>query len=117
MREPMIQLNLDQYDELDYAMERSRYNKELTALWDHVEIYLGERMQDVVAFTWRDAYMTDPEWVDNDIADQHGETMPYSSHTHLNAVRLKNDDVIPMPLIAKPIIPERTMVTLKKIYS
>jgi hypothetical protein len=74
-------------------------------------------MKEVVAFTWRDAYMTDSEWVDNEIANQHGETMFYSSRSHLNAIRLKNDDVIPMPLIAKPTIPERTMVTLKKVYS
>jgi hypothetical protein len=113
----MIQLNLDQYDELDHAMERARYNKELLALWDHVEIYLGEEgVKEVVAFTWRDAYL-DTELVDNDIADEYGVSRPYSSYSHLNAVRLKNGDVIPMPIIAKPVIPERTMVTLKKVYA
>lgn len=112
----MIQLDLNQYDELDYEVECHRYNKELDAMWEHVEKHLGkERMTEVTAFTWRDAYFD--EYVKR--MEQHpiGSTTVYTAHTHLNAIRLKNGDVISMPTIAKPTVPGRAPVTLKKVYS
>jgi hypothetical protein len=74
-------------------------------------------MEEVVAFTWRDAYLDENAKYTNQNTVYHGNGEVFSAATHLNAVRLKNGDVIPMPIIAKPVIPERTMVTLKKVYA
>jgi hypothetical protein len=99
MEEDMIQLDLSQYDELDLQTTEALYLNELAALWAHVEAN-NISPTEVKAFTWRDAY----------------DSLGYTSKTHFNAVRLTND-VIPLPVIAKPTIPDSMPVTVKEIAS
>ncbi len=94
----MIQLDLSQYDELDRFATEDMYLKGTAALWAHVEAN-GISPTEVRTFTWRDAY------------DQRGGSVK----THFNAVRLTNDDVVPLPVIAKPVIPDSMPVTVKEI--
>ena len=108
----MIQLDLSQYDLL--AAE-GRYLNELATLWAHAEA------NDIVpteikAFTWRDAYVTEAEARCNDRAQQKGHLV-YCARTHFNAVRLTNDDVVPLPSIKKPTIPDSMPVTVEEILS
>ena len=113
----MIQLDLSQYDELDLLTTgEGLYLNELAALWAHVEAN-DVAPTEVKAFTWRDAYVTEAEARTNDRALQLGGHLVYSDKTHFNAVRLTNDDVVPLPVIAKPAIPDSMPVTVKEIAS
>jgi hypothetical protein len=117
MEEDMIQLDLSQYDALDLLTTgEGLYLNELTALWAHVEAS-GMSPTEVTAFTWRDAYMTEAEKEINTQALQWCGHLVYSAKTHFNAVRLTNDDVIPLPVVAKPAIPGSMPVTVKEIAS
>jgi len=63
-------------------------------------------VKEVEAFTFRDAYLTSGE-------DTLGS---FSGRTHHNAVRLKSGDVIPLPLIARPLPPDHMKVDIKENY-
>ncbi len=106
----MIQLDLSQYDELDFLTG-------VSALWVHAEENLNVALNSVKAFTWRDAYVTEDEERTNVRALQLGHYLVYSAKTHFNAVHLTNDDVVPLPVIAKPTIPDSMLVTVKEIES
>jgi len=113
----MIQLDLSQYDELDLLTTgEDLYLNELAALWAHVEAN-DISPTEIKSFTWRDTYVTEAEARTNDRALQLGAHLVYSAKTHFNAVRLTNDDVVPLPVIAKPAIPDSMPVTVKEIAS
>jgi hypothetical protein len=114
MEEDMIQLDLSQYDELDLLTTEGLYLNELTALWAHVEANDISPME-VESFTWRNAYMTEAEILTNTRALQLGGHLVYTARSHFNAIRLTNDDVVPLPVIAKPVIPDSMPVTVKEI--
>jgi hypothetical protein len=117
MERNMIQLDLSQYDELDrLTTGEGLYLNELAALWAHVEAN-DISPTEVKAFTWRDAYVTEAEARTNDQALQLWGRLVYAAKTHFNAVRLTNDDVVPLPVIAKPAIPNSMPVTVKEIVS
>jgi hypothetical protein len=116
MEEDMIQLDLSQYDELDVITGKGMYLNEVAALWAHVEAN-DIAPTEVKAFTWRNAYMTEAELRTNTRTLQLGSHLAYTARSHFNAVRLTNDDVVPLPMIAKPAIPDSMPVTVKEIAS
>jgi hypothetical protein len=86
-------------------------------LWAHAEDALDVKPTEIKAFTWRDAYLTPDEERLNLRSNLFVRRPVYSAHTHFNAVRLTNDDVVPLPVIAKPAIPDSMPVTVKEIAS
>lgn len=114
----MIQLDLSQYDELDLLTTgEGLYLNELAALWAHAEANLDVSINSVKSFTWRTAYLTAAETRINDEALQLGSPLVYSAYSHFNAIRLTNDDVVPMPAVAKPTLPDSIPVTVKEVAS
>lgn len=113
-----VQVDLSEYDLIDEAVGTAQYHRELDALWEHVEANLSEdQFKDIAAFTWRDEYLSDSDWVTNDIADGHGEDLVYSKFSHLNAVRLTGGSVIAIPVIKQPTIPDAMRVRLRRVIS
>jgi len=112
----MIQLDLSQYDDLDLLTTgRGLYLNEAAALWEHVEAHLDVDHSEVQSFTWRNEYLTPNEISWNNRSLQLGGHLMYSASTHLNAVRLANNDVVAIPSIQKPTIPDDATVTVREV--
>ncbi len=112
----MIQLDLSQYDELDrLTTKEGPFKHWLADLWAHIEACPPLDPTEIKSFTWRDAYVTEAEERINNQALQLGSHLVYSAKTHFNAVRLTNDDVVPLPTVIKPTIPDSMPVTVKEI--
>lgn len=110
-----VQLDLSQYDTLDREIGHLELFKQTRALLSHAERYItDEQYDDLYSFTFRDAYLSEDEWVDNDIAEEQGKPKRFTQHTHHNAVRLRSGDVIPIPSWPRPEIPGLTNVKVTR---
>ena len=102
-----VQADLSQYDRLDH----DRYYTHLGRLWDHVDKHLGEDVRkQVVTFLFREDFLEEYQRQFPSLGD-----FPLLPGKALNAVRLRNDDIIPFPPFPAPVIPGSMKVSLTRI--
>jgi len=104
--------------------EERKYHLHCIALWEHATKHLGVPSEEIVSFTFRDAYLSEARVAEIDAAARNRaglsgdfglfrntERLAYSAKYH-NAVRLTNGDIVPMPLFPRPQIPANVKVSI-----
>jgi len=103
-----VEINLDAYDSLEHALEEKRFWMQVKCLFDHCTRTTGVEPEDVASFAYRVDYLTAEELSSSDIS--------YGSRSHHNAVRVKGtNDMLPMPMFPRPIMPDWMNVSIKEI--
>lgn len=97
---------------LQEKLAEQRYYVELLELWSHAKA-AGYSHEVVRAFTFRPEFLTKEEKVKEARAKRRGVRL-YSDLTHHNALRLKDDSIVPIPLVGRPEPPDHMRVSINE---
>jgi hypothetical protein len=98
-------------DSLTKLHAEQQYLTQVMGLWAHA-LEAGYDSDDIQTFTFRDAYLTPSQARENKKLLANRLPPMYSGKTHHNAVRLKNNNVVAIPLIAAPVPPDHMKCTV-----
>ena len=102
-----VQIDLSQYDRI----ERARYYLQVGQLWEHVRTHLGEDIHKrIVTFLFREDFLLDHHRHFPSLGE-----FPLLPGKALNAVRLRNEDIVAFPPFPAPVIPANMKVGLTVI--
>jgi hypothetical protein len=113
--------DLSQYDALDAQpsllelLDRKRYWMQLACLWRHLEDTVGLKPQDVRTFGFNPVYLSDQQQIYNAEAEAAGKNPIYSQANWHNCVRLRNYDIVPMPIFPRPLPPASMAVSVEEV--
>lgn len=106
----MIQVNLDQ---LDMLYEEQQYQIAILKLWAIAE-KAGHAAESVRAFTYLKKFLTEEEELEDGLHFDAYRTWKYIGVTHHNALRLKDDTLVPIPLTLRPEIPNHMKTSFRE---
>lgn len=92
-------------DTLQIKMEQRDFDLAVLKLWLHARETTGKTEDDIRAFTFRPEFLTLQEKIENSHAAAKGRPAVYCDKNWHNALRLKDESVIAMPGISRPIPP------------
>ena len=97
---------------LQEKLAEQKYYAEVLELWAHAAA-AGYSHEDVRAFTFRPEFLTKEEKV-KEARDRRQGVRRYTSLTHHNALRLKDDSIVQIPLVARPTPPDHMWVSINE---
>ena len=98
---------------LQEKLAEKAYYVAVLELWAHAA-KAGYPSESIRAFTYRPEFLNMEEAEKVSRAKVRRLPVPYSDLTHHNALRLVDDSVVPMPLIARPTPPGHMKVSISE---
>lgn len=92
-------------DTLQIKMQQRDFDLAVLKLWAHARETTGKTEDDIRAFTFRPEFLTLQQKIENSHAAATKQPPAYCDKNWHNALRLKDESVIAMPGIARPIPP------------
>jgi hypothetical protein len=114
-------IDLSEYDALDAEptllelLDRKRYWMQLACLWRHVEDTLELKPREIRTFLFDPNYLSVTQKAANAAAKAAGKNSLYTEAGWHNCVRLRNNDIIQMPIFPRPVPPDSMPVSTEEV--
>jgi len=95
---------------IEALREQQRFDLEVLGLWAHAEEFTGHTHETIRAFTFRPDFLTKEQK-----REMRTHPKKYTDKNWHNAIRLKDETLIPMPGIPRPAPPDTTKVEVRYV--